>query len=135
MMSSTGDEFNFDTSKAPVTVEKGTQSHQLYSQATWEWHGVFLGIVMVYDATDPVGRVHCRLSWSSSADVLSDHGWEWVDQGGVAGKDFIPLGSFSSTHNDFDSHICFAAATPTMAPDGRVRLYYMGGNGTVISFT
>ena len=129
MLKSAGDDFSFDTSKAPVTVEEGNQTYQLYSQATWEWHNVFLGIVMVFDATSAEGRVHCRLSWSSSSDVLSTDGWQWVDEGGVDGKDFIPLGSESSSHNDFDSHICFAAAHPTLGPEGDVRLYYMGGNG------
>jgi len=129
MLKSAGGNFSFDTTKAPVTVEEGNQTYQLYSQSTWEWHNVFLGIVMVFDATSAEGRVHCRLSWSSSSDVLSTDGWQWVDEGGLDGKDFIPLGSESKTHNAFDSHVCFAAAHPTLGPEGDVRLYYMGGNG------
>jgi hypothetical protein len=84
--------FEFDTSKAPVTVEEGNSTFQLYSQVTWQWHSVFMGIVMVFDAENPSteGRVHCRLAWSNSADALS--GWHWVDEGGLTGRDFIPLG-------------------------------------------
>ena len=29
----------------------------------------------------------------------------------------------------FDSHICFAAASPIKMKDGSARIYYMGGNG------
>jgi hypothetical protein len=158
MLESNTDDFSFDTTDAPVTIEEGNKTYQLYSQTTWEWHNVFLGIVMVYDATSTEQRVHCRLSWSDSSDVMSNSTWQWVDEGGVAGKDFIPLGSDngavnSRLHahpsvapssdfervidtaagrlvgNDFDSHICFAAAHPTLGPDGDVRLYYMGGDG------
>ena len=127
--------FEFDTSKAPVCVEQGDAAHQLYSQVTWEWHGIFLGIVMVYDATSAAGQVHCRLSWSPSADGLS--GWQWVDGAGLTGGDFIPLGQQQAGGtNDFDSHICFAAASPVLvggsdtdADSGVHRIYYMGGNG------
>ena len=44
--------FKFNTSKAPTLVEEGTAPHQLYSQITWRWHNIFLGIVMVFDAQD-----------------------------------------------------------------------------------
>ena len=168
LANSDGDKFKFDTSMAPTCVEKGDADHQLYSQVTWQWHGVFLGIVMVYDANSAAGRVHCRLSWSPSADGLS--GWQWVDDAGLTGGDFVPLGeagghgdSADSTasvmadrhasrkktsirresdlydpsrrngsppaasgvfSNDFDSHVCFAAASPVLV-DGTHRIYYM----------
>merc|ERR1719253_164043 len=87
---SENDEFKWSTKSAPVMVEKGDAGHQLYSQITFQWHNVFLGIVMVYDAQSSDGQVHCRLSWTPSADALSD--WQWVDEGGLTGRDFIPLG-------------------------------------------
>merc|ERR1712232_308377 len=34
------------------------------------------------------GFVHCRLSWSTDASK-----WQWVDPGGLTGRDFIPLGA------------------------------------------
>lgn len=82
---------NFDD--WPLTTElidQGTSDHQLYSQITFPYYNVYLGIVMVFDAKEgsTEGRVHCRLSWSSDS-----HMWRWVDAGGLEGKDFIPLGS------------------------------------------
>jgi len=99
----------------------GSSDHQLYSQITFPWHNVYLGIVMVFDANDPSQRVHCRLAWSEVA--ASTSAWQWVDEGGFVGRDLIPLGLPST----FDSHICFAARPVTHG--GEERLYYMGGNG------
>ena len=42
--------FEWSTAKAPPMVEHGTKAQQLYSQITWPWHGIYLGIVMVFDA-------------------------------------------------------------------------------------
>jgi hypothetical protein len=112
-------EFKFDTSKAPALVEQGTPAAQLYSQITWPWNDVYLGIVMVFDATSPAGHVHCRLSWSADA-----RHWSWVDPAGLTGADFVPAGAAGS----FDSHICFAAARPVEL-ESEHRIYYMGGNG------
>ena len=47
--------FDFDTSKAPTLVEAGDLDHQLYSQISFRWAGIYLGIVMVYDATSSAG--------------------------------------------------------------------------------
>ena len=49
----------------------------------------------------------------------------WVDKGGLTGKEFIPAGPPGS----YDSYVCFAAHSPVVGPDGKVWLYYMGGNG------
>ena len=102
---------------------KGTLHHQLYSQITWRFYDVFLGIVMTFDAKDPAGHVHCMLSWSDG----TANNWQWVDaEGGLAAlKEFIPAGAADA----FDSHICFAAHVPLRMPDGTSRVYYMGGNG------
>ena len=78
------------------------------SQITFRWHNVFLGIVMIYDETSPDGRVHCRLSWWSGNTADK---WQWVDSGGLLGKEFIRLGPPGS----YDSHICFAVPLPTLA--------------------
>jgi hypothetical protein len=110
-------------------VAKGTHDHQLYAQQTFKWHQLYMGIVMVYDYTDRVNnRVHCRLAYSKAPSPLS--GWEWVDEGGLTGRDFIPLGSSGpagSAENAFDSHLCYASP-PVRTPQGE-RLYYMGSNG------
>ena len=116
MTTSAGAALSFNTSEAPTMTLAGTADHQLYSQITFTWRNVYLGIVMVYDATSKDGRVHCRLAWSSDATS----GWRWVDgSGDVGGADFIPLGE----QGDFDSHVCFAAASPAF--DGSAeRLYF-----------
>ena len=86
----------------------------------------------VFDSEHPstfgFGKVHCRLSIST--DLMH---WKWVDNAGLNGADFIPLGTPSTTRstNAFDSHICFAAASPLQMEDGSARVYYMGGNGPV----
>ena len=89
----------------------------------------------MYDATDPVNRVHCRLVWAhpsqaftpastNSSNGSGSGGWRWVDPGGLTGKDLIPLNSsVPAGDNAFDSHLCYAAP-PVHTPDGE-RLYYM----------
>ena len=121
----------FNTSEAPACTLAGTSAKQLYSQITFRWHDVLLGIVMVYDAQDAAQKVRCKLAWAPAA-----HGkWRWVEGDEASGPDFVPLGKTGA----FDSHICFAAASPVAwadgavgSPSGRVtheRIYYMGGNG------
>ena len=119
--------FAFDTSGAPPAVLQGTADEQPYSQITFPYYGIYLGLASVFDAAEGVteGRVHLRLSWSPDAEK-----WYWVDKGGLTGKDFIPLGGNPGGSNPFDSHIIFAAAYPIRMPaDNSVRVYYMGGNG------
>lgn len=99
---------------------QGSLDHQLYSQITFRWHNAYLGIVMVYDATDAAQRIHCRLAWATTA--LGD--WLWVDEASLGNADFIPLGADGA----FDSHVCFAAASP-VRHKGEERVYFMGGNG------
>ena len=121
---SMGDNLTFNTSLAPVNTFSGTTDNQLYSQVTFKWAGIYLGIVMVYEATSMAQRVRCKLAWSDEA--TRQRAWQWVDAGGLEGADFIPLGSGGA--ETFDSHICFAAAVP-ISSGGRELLYYMGGNG------
>jgi len=125
---SESNKYIFDIKKAPMMVEKGNKKYQLYSQITFEWmDNAYLGLVSVFDAEHPStfgsGKVHCRLSIST--DLKN---WRWIDAGGVTGTDFIELGN-QSPINMFDSHICFAAASPIKMKDGSARIYYMGGNG------
>ena len=103
---------------APTRVESGTEAHQLYSQVTFPFRGVWLGLVAVFDTADPttVGTVRTRLSWSPDGR----RGWQWLGT-----DDFVPLGPAGS----FDSHIIFAAHVPIIEDDGAIRVYYMGGNG------
>jgi hypothetical protein len=87
-------------------VFSGDADHQLYSQVTFSYYDIYLGLVMVFDTKQPdeygKGTVHCRLSWSNDS-----HHWAWVDEGGLTGKPIIPLGAMStdSKKNAFDSHV------------------------------
>jgi hypothetical protein len=117
--------FVFNASGELPLVLQGTHDHQIYAMETWRWHQLYMGIAMVYDATDSInGRVHCRLVWSR--DVL--HGWAWVEQpGGLTGPDLIPLGHSGpagTPANAFDSHLCFA--TRPVRTSGEERIYYSG---------
>ena len=99
----------FNTSRAPKLTLAGSLAHQLYSQITFPWLDVWLGINMVYDAQDPHGRVHCRLAWAASPQGE----WQWADEvGGLTGADLIPLGP----DGDFDSHVRLAATTTNRNP-------------------
>eukprot|EP01048_Picozoa_sp_COSAG05_P011058 COSAG05_NODE_1016_length_6185_cov_4.604831_5_plen_757_part_00 len=121
------DRFAFNASGELPLILKGTHDHQIYAQETFKWHQLYMGIAMVYDATDSVnGRVHCRLVWSKA--ILT--GWEFVEEGGLTGRDFIPLGHSGpagTEANAFDSHLCFATR-PVHTADGE-RVYYSGSNG------
>lgn len=111
----------FDSWTPPVITMNGTAEHQLYSQITWRFYDILLGLVMTFDAADAAGHVRCMLSYSRDSFT-----WEWVDPAGLAGlTEFIPAGGAGS----FDSHVCFAAHSPLRMPDGSTRVYYMGGNG------
>ena len=94
-------------------VEVGNSHHQLYSQITFRFYDIWLGLVMVFDADDAakIGTVHCRLSWSPNGR----DGWSWVDttgstDDGLTGPVFLPLGPPGS----YDSHITFAADAPVI---------------------
>jgi hypothetical protein len=131
---SPGGNSSFGDWSIPTITMMGNTSHQLYSQVTFRFHDVYLGLVMVFDAscntvnppcqTGPdAGHVHCRLAWSPDGEMTK---WSWVDEGGLTGADFIPAGPSGT----FDSHVTFAAHLPvTMPEDGTHRLYYMGGDG------
>ena len=86
-----------------------------------------MSVADVYEKPFPVGtykgkpafghvnRVHCALQWSR--DLLH---WEPVEEL----KDFIPL-----DWTKWDSHLCYASASPVVMGDGTVRLYYGGSSG------
>ena len=107
------------------------RAHIFAPQETWPWRGVYLGIVMVYDATDSaLNRVHCRLAFTKGPSPAA--GWQWVDPGGLTGRDFIPLGPrgpAGTAANAFDSHLCFAGK-PVAGPGGEEEwVYYAGSDG------
>lgn len=95
---------------------------QFYSQVSWPFYNIHLGIVMTFSAVDPhdvygLGKVHCELAWSTDGTQ-----YERLQPG----ADFIPLGDVA--HREWDSHICFASAHPVKLHH-ETRIYYMGGDG------
>mmetsp|Transcript_8143 Transcript_8143/g.25111 ORF Transcript_8143/g.25111 Transcript_8143/m.25111 type:complete len:562 (+) Transcript_8143:164-1849(+) len=89
----------------------GTLGKQYYSQVTFPWHDLVLGIVAVfYNAS---GTIHARLAFAPEPQKC----WQFVNKT----RDFIPLGPA------FDSHIVFAARP--VRDDPLLRIYYMGGDG------
>ena len=115
----------FNTTEAPPIIQRGSQDHQTYAQVTFPWLDIYLGLSMVFDASSPDGKVHCRLVYALKAEG------PWQAVGGdsiLDAPDFLPLGGPS----DFDSHIIFAAASPFRHREffrEEERIYYMGGNG------
>jgi hypothetical protein len=128
---STSSSGNFQTSSwgknVEVLADHTDPTRQFYSQVSWPYYNIYMGIAMVFSALDPPntwgkGKVHCQLVWS--ADGTRYHR--------VSGPtvDFIPLGSVAQ--HAYDSHVCFASAIPVehsrTAANG-TRIYYMGGDG------
>eukprot|EP01052_Picozoa_sp_SAG31_P020456 SAG31_NODE_1539_length_7970_cov_5.655571_5_plen_523_part_00 len=121
----------FPSSVTPTDlILNGTSAHQLYSQITFPYYDLYLGLTMVFDTKDPatVGTVECHLSWSRAGDP--ERRWHMIGGGGtynqpVNGSQFIPRGKAGA----FDSHIIFGAAHPVPVSDEGIRIYYMGGNG------
>lgn len=102
-------------SSAPIyRIWNGTRERQYYSQITFPWHDVLLGLLMIYAPGSTRQAVRCRLAWARDP-----RRWELVGD-----EDFIPLGRAGA----FDDHIIFAANRPATAA-GAERIYYMGGNG------
>lgn len=131
-----------------ITTLSGSTEEQFYSQITFPWHNVLLGIVMVYHPA--TGKVRCRLAF---APQEPQHCWETVFpsaatsgdakvglngteleswEGGANSSnreddsdyDFIPLGE----EGDFDSHVIFASKPVYSEIDDMLRIYYMGGD-------
>jgi hypothetical protein len=97
---------------------------------TFPLHGIYIGIVSVADvyrqpfpvgrfkgkpAFGHVNRVHCAIQWSR--DLLH---WEPV----ANFTDFIPL-----NWTQWNSHLCYASASPVIMANGSVRIYYGASDG------
>ena len=91
---------------------------QFYSQITFPFYNIYLGILMVFDAGDlpdvyGKGKVRCELSWSRDLKT-----WERI----LPGNSLIPHGS--TTDKAFDSHMCYAGAHPVKLPSGEIRCVF-----------
>eukprot|EP01047_Picozoa_sp_COSAG01_P043317 COSAG01_NODE_3839_length_5646_cov_8.715934_4_plen_227_part_00 len=94
-----------------------TLRRRYYTAVTFPWAGLYLQMVMVYDAVSAPTeqKMHCRLLFSQDLQA-----WHPVEPT----QDFLPLGAPRA----FDSHIIFAASGVHRF-GGQERVYYMGGNG------
>jgi hypothetical protein len=107
---------------------------QYYSQVTWPFYNIYLGIVMIFDAVDPPntygkGKVHCELQYTTDLNMATN--WTRISPG----VDFVPLGiAKGEGQGAWDSHICFASGNPLRLED-EVRIYYMGGDGCGARFS
>jgi hypothetical protein len=118
------------TTVAPVDlVLNGSSAHQLYSQITFPFYNVYLGLVMTFDTINAskVGTIECRLAMGRLGKQWHFIGWDPASSAHTNSSQFIPRGNLSPLgSHDFDSHIIFAAAHPVpMDAQEGVRLYYM----------
>ena len=67
------------------TVERGSQERQLYSQITFPFYNIYLGLVMVYDVK--ATTVSNLLSWSKNG-----MDWFWTTHEAYNGTQFIERG-------------------------------------------
>ena len=115
-------------SGCPQTTACDNPTSQYYSQVTWPFYNVYLGIVMVFKAVDPPdvygqGMVHCELVYTTDPEMTAN--WTRI----TPGQDFIPLGTpMGEGKGQWDSHICFASGVPVRM-ENEIRVYYMGGDG------
>ena len=97
-----------DTRVPPVITLRGSQDRQPYSQVTWPWLDVYLGLVAVYHPNEASQKVYNRLVWSrvpipTSSEAgagggggdSSGGGWQWVEGDLSSGPSFIHLGGGS----------------------------------------
>ena len=77
----------------PVEFAAGPND-QNYVQATFPFINIYLGVLMVYNATFMRQDVHCRLTWSRDTKV-----WNSVDQARQLRHHFGPcLALFQAPH-------------------------------------
>ena len=106
---------DFLTWTPAVEVLRGDKSNQTYAMPAFRYANVYLGLVMVLRRSDD--RVHCELAWSPDTQT-----WHRIEPG-------TPLIPLAETRGAYDWGCAYAAASPVVMPDGRIRLYYGASNG------
>jgi hypothetical protein len=99
----------------PNEILRGTKDAQTYAMPVLYRHGVFLGLIAVFDTDSD--RVTTELAWSP--DTVT---WHRIDKG----NPLIPL---AEQGGRYDWGCAFAAASPVIMPDGEIRIYYGASNG------
>eukprot|EP01084_Bolivina_argentea_P036980 68365_1 len=111
---------NFNSSFSDVEiVETGLGNgsiNQTYTQITFKYYNIYLGILMIYDTINQ--NVYCELDWSQDT-------YKWYRVG--IGQQLIPLSTIKS---EYDYGMIFIAAYPIyIKNENRIRLYYTSGDG------
>lgn len=112
----------------PVEVLRGSGfGNEVYSMVVYPTDNLYLGIASMYHNGDTLASdfdtVDVELKYSTSTDA-----WESISPGNYLierGKGSYPLG-------DFDCGCIYAAAP--LEIDGKIWVYYMGGNGQHTNF-
>eukprot|EP01084_Bolivina_argentea_P153596 267824_1 len=114
---SNGSDFDMSNFSDIKVVESTGNDNQTYSQITFKYYNIYLGIVMIYASNTNTERVFCELTFSVDLNK-----WYQINRN----QQFIPLSDINS--KQFDSYICFAAAFPIIYND-TILLYYVGSDG------
>lgn len=100
---------------------------QVYSMPVFQSGGLYLGLASIFhegDRTAPdFDLVDCELTWAYSTDHFNR---------AAPGQPAIPRGRGAYPDGEFDCGCLYAAAP--FEKDGRVWVYYMGGNGRHTNF-
>ena len=102
--------------------------NQVYSMPVFFWNGIYLGLASIIHEGDRreenFDTVDCELTWA----VNPEH-FDFV----APGQSLIPRGEGHYPTGAFDCG-CIYASQPVIGPDGKIWLYYMGGNGRHTNF-
>lgn len=101
---------------------------QIYSMPAFYWNNLYLGLASVIHEGDRLAEdfdcVDCELTWAVSPEKFDF---------AAPGQSVIARGSGSYPDGEFDNS-CIYASPPAEGPDGRLWVYYMGGNGKHTNF-
>lgn len=112
----------------PVEVLRGSGfASQVYSMVVFPYNGLYLGMASIYHNGDAEAEdfdtVDVELKYSTKSDA-----WESIAPGGH----LIQRGKGTYPRGEFDCGCIYAAAPVEI--DGKLWIYYMGGNGRHSNF-
>lgn len=100
---------------------------QVYSMPVFQYEGLYLGLASMYHEGDrgasDFDTVDCELKYATAPETFDSV---------LKGEALIPRGKGMYPNGDFDCG-CVYAASP-IEEDGRLLVYYMGGNGRHTDF-
>ena len=115
-------------SEPKETLRGRGYENQVYSMPVFFWNGIYLGLASIIHEGDRreenFDTVDCELTWA----VNPEH-FDFV----APGQNLIPRGEGHYPTGAFDCG-CIYASQPVIGPDGKIWLYYMGGNGRHTNF-